>query len=54
MLTYYMSKYLLREKANPRAATIVIDGVEESHIREAAAATEGFSGQFMPLMEVAR
>lgn len=49
MLTYYMSKYLLQEKASEKAATIVVEGVEEEHIREAARATEGFSGGFPAL-----
>lgn len=46
MLTYYMSKYLLKEKASAKAATIIVDGMEERHIREAAEVTEGFSGEF--------
>ena len=45
MLTYYMSKYLLKAVGGRNAATIVVDGVEEKHIREAAEVTTGFSGE---------
>lgn len=45
MLTYYMSKYLLKADGGMNAATIVVDGVEDSHIKEAAEATKGFSGK---------
>ena len=45
MLTYYMSKYLLKAGEGNKAATIVVDRVEEKHIREAADVTEGFSGE---------
>lgn len=45
MLTYYMSKYLLKATGGAKATTIVVDGVEEKHIREAAEATKGFSGE---------
>lgn len=45
MLTYYMSKYLLNAAGGKKAATIVVDGVEEKHIREAAEVTVGFSGE---------
>lgn len=45
MLTYYMSKYLLKAVGGRKAATIVVDGVEEKHIREAAEVTAGFSGE---------
>lgn len=53
MLTYYMSKYLLKEKAGRKAATIVVTGVEERHIREAAEATEGFSGRELSKLAIA-
>lgn len=46
MLTYYMSKYLLKAVGGQNATTIVVEGVEEEHIKEAAEATEGFSGDF--------
>ena len=36
MLTYYMNKYLLNAVGGRKAATIVVDGVEEKHIPEAA------------------
>lgn len=45
MLTYYMSKYLLKVAGGKNAATIVVDGVEDEHIKEAAEATKGFSGE---------
>lgn len=45
MLTYYMSKYLLNAVGGQNAATIVVDGVEEEHIKEAAEVTKGFSGK---------
>lgn len=50
MLTYYMSKYLLKAGESNEAATIVVDGVEEKHIREAAQVTEGFSGKLPRLV----
>lgn len=46
MLTYYMSKYLLNAVGGKNAATIVVEGVEEEHIKEAAEVTIGFSGKF--------
>lgn len=49
MLTYYMSKYLLKAVGGHNAATIVVEGVEEEHIKEAAEATKGFSGEFVLL-----
>ena len=45
MLTYYMSKYLLKAVGGKNAATIVVEGVEDEHIKEAAEATKGFSGE---------
>lgn len=47
MLTYYMSKYLLKAAgvSGRNAAKIVVEGVEEKHIREAAEVTKGFSGE---------
>ncbi|CAM9834643.1 unnamed protein product, partial [Hapterophycus canaliculatus] len=35
------------------AATIVVDGVEESHIKEAAEATKGFSGRELSKLAIA-
>lgn len=43
MLTYYMSKYMHGEKGG-NAREIEVKGIEEKHIREAAAITKGFSG----------
>lgn len=48
MLTYYMSKYLLKAVGGKNAATIVVEGVEDEHIKEAAEATKGFSGELWP------
>lgn len=53
MLTYYMSKYLLKADGGRNAATIVVDGVEESHIKDAAEATKGFSGEISSRVFVA-
>ncbi|CAM9645307.1 unnamed protein product [Ascophyllum nodosum] len=53
MLTYYMSKYLLKAGEGNKAATIVVDGVEEKHIREAADVTEGFSGRELSKLAIA-
>lgn len=54
MLTYYMSKYLLKAVGGQNAATIVVDGVEEEHIKEAAEATKGFSGEFFSIPQSKR
>lgn len=51
MLTYYMSKYLLKAVGGKNAATIVVDGVEDEHIKEAAEATKGFSGELSAIVE---
>lgn len=53
MLTYYMSKYLLKAVGGRKAATIVVDGVEEKHIREAAEVTAGFSGRELSKLAIA-
>lgn len=54
MLTYYMSKYLLKAVGGKNAATIVVEGVEDEHIKEAAEATKGFSGELWPQREFLR
>lgn len=51
MLTYYMSKYLLKAVGGKNAATIVVEGVEDEHIKEAAEATKGFSGELLAAVE---
>ncbi|CAM9439856.1 unnamed protein product [Ectocarpus fasciculatus] len=53
MLTYYMSKYLLNAVGGKNAATIVVEGVEEEHIKEAAEVTKGFSGRELSKLAIA-
>ena len=54
MLTYYMSKYLLEAVGGKNAATFVVEGVEDKHIKEAAEATKGFSGELFLAQLMAR
>lgn len=51
MLTYYMSKYLLKAVGGKNATTIVVEGLEDEHIKEAAEATKGFSGELLAAVE---
>eukprot|EP00611_Tribonema_gayanum_P008948 TRINITY_DN1865_c0_g1_i2.p1 TRINITY_DN1865_c0_g1~~TRINITY_DN1865_c0_g1_i2.p1 ORF type:complete len:366 (+),score=142.11 TRINITY_DN1865_c0_g1_i2:1484-2581(+) len=51
MINLYMNKFLLAKTG--KAKTIVVQGVEDSHLQAAADATEGFSGREISKLAIA-